>query len=657
MALPKDINWVTFDVYGTLIDWETGRLRRVQGGGGAGRLHDRPRRAGPAVPRDPAGHPERLLRALRRGPAPDRGADRQATWSGRSSRRARASCPTRSPRWKPFKETNAAAREDRQEVRDRADLQHRRQAARPDAPALPVDFDLVVTAQQVRSYKPDPAHFKECQRRIGGKKGWVHVAVEPVPRRRAAAEGQGAGDLGQPQGRGARAGRRRSRPPRSRTSARRRSCSASSEAPCASRLHPDVVVARAALADDVHARCAAAARRSCIDSPVLPGRARAAAGVLEQAGVPGRRAAGHARRLGPPARAATRSPARRSACAETTAARLTRRARRRPARAARVRRGALRRAPGAAVARARRRCRCPATRGRRAPSSSCTRPTGHTADGMAIWAPWAGCWSAATTSRRSRSRWSRRARLARRLPRDARRGCGRSSSRRRRSSRATARRSTGERALAILREDVAYLEALREHGAGAPLPLARRTARPEARSRAAEPGRHARGSLELLGEAGRRTRATRLSPSSSTAAAAGSRDGRRRVAPSRARASRRFRAATAAHAWRKRSARCRRPIAPGTACEPTLLRRERSGRRLPYQRGRRQARDSPALRADVMHGDQSPPTLIGASPSADRQLVDRARLVGGDLVLHLHRLDDADQRALLDGRRPARRAP
>ena len=37
------------------------------------------------------------------------------------------------------------------------------------------DFDLVVTAQQVRSYKPDPAHFKEAERRIGTKKGWVHV--------------------------------------------------------------------------------------------------------------------------------------------------------------------------------------------------------------------------------------------------------------------------------------------------------------------------------------------------------------------------------------------------------------------------------------------------------------------------------------------------
>src|ERR671935_2731476 len=52
------------------------------------------------------------------------------------------------------------------------------------------DFDLVVTAQQVRSYKPDPAHFVEAERRIGGKKGWVHVAqsyfhdVEPCLKRR-----------------------------------------------------------------------------------------------------------------------------------------------------------------------------------------------------------------------------------------------------------------------------------------------------------------------------------------------------------------------------------------------------------------------------------------------------------------------------------------
>ena len=28
----------------------------------------------------------------------------------------------------------------------------------------------------MRSYKPDPAHFKECARRIGSMKNWVHIA-------------------------------------------------------------------------------------------------------------------------------------------------------------------------------------------------------------------------------------------------------------------------------------------------------------------------------------------------------------------------------------------------------------------------------------------------------------------------------------------------
>src|SRR4029078_149798 len=42
---------------------------------------------------------------------------------------------------------------------------------------IPHDFDLVVTPQQVGSYKPAPAHFTECARRIGTKKGWVHIAA------------------------------------------------------------------------------------------------------------------------------------------------------------------------------------------------------------------------------------------------------------------------------------------------------------------------------------------------------------------------------------------------------------------------------------------------------------------------------------------------
>ena len=33
MPIPKNVTFVTFDVYGTLIDWETGHLRRLRRGG------------------------------------------------------------------------------------------------------------------------------------------------------------------------------------------------------------------------------------------------------------------------------------------------------------------------------------------------------------------------------------------------------------------------------------------------------------------------------------------------------------------------------------------------------------------------------------------------------------------------------------------------
>ena len=41
MPLPKEVTFVTFDVYGTLIDWETGVVRRLRQGGREGRLHAR----------------------------------------------------------------------------------------------------------------------------------------------------------------------------------------------------------------------------------------------------------------------------------------------------------------------------------------------------------------------------------------------------------------------------------------------------------------------------------------------------------------------------------------------------------------------------------------------------------------------------------------
>ncbi len=96
---------------------------------------------------------------------------------GRSSPRARASCPTRCSAGSPFKETNPQLQKLAKKYKlgllsnidDKLLGQTRRH--------IPTDFDLVVTAQQVRSYKPEPPHFTECARRMGGKRGWVHVAA------------------------------------------------------------------------------------------------------------------------------------------------------------------------------------------------------------------------------------------------------------------------------------------------------------------------------------------------------------------------------------------------------------------------------------------------------------------------------------------------
>ena len=196
---------------------------------------------------------------------------------------------------------------------------------------IPGDFDLVVTAQQVRSYKPDPAHFKEFERRIGGKKGWVHIACEPLPRRRAVREAEGAGDLGQPhkeelepgqkkptgRGQDPARGREAARPLR-RPRARRR--------PAPRRPRRD---SAAIWQTDLHRRPRAATSRFVIDSPVLPEELEALPALLEQAGCGVLRAAGHARRLGPPPRAPAPSRTRRSASPRRPRARLTRRARRR----------------------------------------------------------------------------------------------------------------------------------------------------------------------------------------------------------------------------------------------------------------------------------------------------------------------------------------
>jgi len=189
MALPKNIEWVTFDVYGTLIDWE---------GGVWDAFEAEANRDGFTIERDQvvnlflevqkeiqAGSYELYAEVLRRTAVR---IAKELGWPLEPSRSG--FLPDSVQRWKPFKETNAQL--DRFAKKYNIGL-----ISNIDDKLLGLtrrhfrtDFDLVVTAQQVRSYKPDPAHFKEAARRIGGKKGWVHVAasyyydVEPCLKQR-----------------------------------------------------------------------------------------------------------------------------------------------------------------------------------------------------------------------------------------------------------------------------------------------------------------------------------------------------------------------------------------------------------------------------------------------------------------------------------------
>jgi 2-haloacid dehalogenase len=175
VALPKQVRFVTFDCYGTLIDWETGAYDAFQKEAerdgftiDKGTLAD----LFLDIQKDIMGGSYELYAEVLRRTAVR--AAREMGWDLEPSRSG--FLPSSVPRWPPFRETNAQLERFRKRfelgilsnVDDKllgATRRHFR-----------VDFDLVVTAQQVRSYKPDPAHFKECQRRIEGKKGWVHIA-------------------------------------------------------------------------------------------------------------------------------------------------------------------------------------------------------------------------------------------------------------------------------------------------------------------------------------------------------------------------------------------------------------------------------------------------------------------------------------------------
>ena len=176
MALPalKTINWVTTDCYGTLIDWEKGISeafkKEAERDGLTIDTNTLLQAFFEAQAQIMAGSYELYAEVLRRATVK---VAEEIGWTIEPSRAQ--FLPDSVARWQPFREVNAAM--DRLKSRYEIGIitNNDDKLLGISRQHLRTELDIVVTSQQVRSYKPDPTHFKEAARRIGGKKGWVHI--------------------------------------------------------------------------------------------------------------------------------------------------------------------------------------------------------------------------------------------------------------------------------------------------------------------------------------------------------------------------------------------------------------------------------------------------------------------------------------------------
>ena len=184
-----EFEFVTFDCYGTLIDWETGIQHAFE-------------QALEGTGLNPAQEAEMFeLYQEEEKRVEDRMPYRSyrqvlALAAVAAARKFGKTVPEKLssilaeqlPSWSPFPDTNPAlerlATEYTLGILSNVDedllagtLKH-----------FTVPFDLVVTAERVRSYKPATEHFEEARGIIGADRGWLHVAaslyhdIEPASR-------------------------------------------------------------------------------------------------------------------------------------------------------------------------------------------------------------------------------------------------------------------------------------------------------------------------------------------------------------------------------------------------------------------------------------------------------------------------------------------
>ena len=173
--MERQYDIITFDCYGTLIDWESGiadAFLRAARENGIELRRDEVLRAYELI--EPVVERERFR--LYRDVLTEAAA-RVAHALGWPLAYERGTFLVSSlASWKPFPDTNAALERLRNAGYRLGILSNTDDdliaATRKH---FTVDFDLVITAQQVRSYKPAPGHFLAARERIGNAR-WLHAA-------------------------------------------------------------------------------------------------------------------------------------------------------------------------------------------------------------------------------------------------------------------------------------------------------------------------------------------------------------------------------------------------------------------------------------------------------------------------------------------------
>jgi len=170
---PFDV--LTFDCYGTLIDWESGISNAFLH---AARAHDVRLNRGEILATYAQTEPVIQARSFRsyRDVLTDVAVEVAGRLGWIIDRETARFLPDSLPSWPPFEDTNDAL----ERLAERYPTVGILSNVDDDLLTLTrrhlqVEFAILVTAQQVRAYKPAPSHFRRAAEIIGNRR-WLHVA-------------------------------------------------------------------------------------------------------------------------------------------------------------------------------------------------------------------------------------------------------------------------------------------------------------------------------------------------------------------------------------------------------------------------------------------------------------------------------------------------